>query len=85
MRIERARSRVHTLADARAAATSRRLVRTRDTLHREELRLQLLDPRLVLQRGYALLDGRAGAVCHARAQTRPGQACARPLPRARSI
>jgi exodeoxyribonuclease VII large subunit len=40
---------------------------------REELRLQLLDPRLVLQRGYALLVDTDGAVVTRAAQTRPGQ------------
>jgi exodeoxyribonuclease VII large subunit len=50
-----------------------------------ELRLQLLDPRLVLQRGYALLVDADGAVVTRAAQTRPGQRCARPLRRARLI
>jgi exodeoxyribonuclease VII large subunit len=74
IRLERARSRLHTLADARAAGTTRRLVRTTDGLHRAELRLQLLDPRLVLQRGYALLVDSEGTVVTRAAQTRPGQA-----------
>jgi exodeoxyribonuclease VII large subunit len=64
---------LHTLADARATASSRRLVRAGDALHRAELRLQLLDPRLVLQRGYALLVDADGAVVTRAAQTRPGQ------------
>ena len=40
----------------------RSLVQRRERLERAALRLQLLDPRLVLQRGYALItdiDGRA--------------------------
>ena len=46
----------------------------RERLDRAGLRLQLLDPRLVLQRGYALLQDDTGqAVVHT-AQTRPGQA-----------
>ena len=42
----------------------------RSALERSRLRLELLDPRLVLQRGYALLTDDDGA--------RPSPACARP-------
>ncbi len=42
-------------------------------IDRFELRLQLLDPRLVLQRGYALLSDTAGHAVTSVAQTHPGQ------------
>jgi exodeoxyribonuclease VII large subunit len=73
MRVERARARLQALETARVAAVSQRLQRNRDRLHRDEMRLQLLDPRLVLQRGYALLVDTEGAVITRAAQTRPGQ------------
>ncbi|RYY88193.1 MAG: exodeoxyribonuclease VII large subunit, partial [Comamonadaceae bacterium] len=73
LRVERARARLQVLADARGAAASNRLTRASDRLHRSELRLQLLDPKLVLQRGYALLVDSEGAVVTRAAQTRPGQ------------
>lgn len=50
------------------------LSRQRERLDRAALRLDLLDPRLVLQRGYALLtDTQGGAVSSVR-QIRPGDA-----------
>jgi exodeoxyribonuclease VII large subunit len=73
MRVERARARLQALETARVAAVSQRLQRNRDRLHRDEMRLQLLDPRLVLQRGYALLVDTEGSVITRAAQTRPGQ------------
>ncbi|TFZ09024.1 exodeoxyribonuclease VII large subunit [Ramlibacter humi] len=54
-------------------ALARRLQRERERLHRAELRLQLLDPKLVLRRGYALLTDEHGHVVTRAAQTRPGQ------------
>jgi exodeoxyribonuclease VII large subunit len=42
-------------------------------LDRMQLRLELLDPKLVLQRGYALLTDEAGRTVTAAAQTREGQ------------
>ncbi len=73
MRIERA----GTVLDGRQAtlqgAVQRRAQRQHDRLHRAELRLQLLDPKLVLQRGYALLTDEHGGVVRSAAQTRPGQ------------
>jgi exodeoxyribonuclease VII large subunit len=44
------------------------------TLERQSMRLALLDPRLVLQRGYALLADGEGGVISSVAQARPGQA-----------
>lgn len=49
-------------------ALERRLAVHSDRLERAALRLQLLDPRLVLQRGYALLTD-----AHGKPVTRPGQ------------
>ncbi|MFN4118081.1 exodeoxyribonuclease VII large subunit [Acidovorax sp.] len=45
-----------------------------DQLDRTALRLQLLDPRLVLQRGYALLTDTAGHAVTSTRQARPGDA-----------
>jgi exodeoxyribonuclease VII large subunit len=43
-------------------------------LDRQRLRLELLDPRLVLRRGYALLSDEAGHTITSTRQTHPGQA-----------
>ena len=51
-----------------------RMRRTGDGLERQRLRLELLNPRLVLQRGYALLTDLDGAAVTSAAQTRTGQA-----------
>ena len=45
-----------------------------ERLGRASLRLQLLDPRLVLQRGYALLHDSAGQLVTQVGQTHAGQA-----------
>jgi exodeoxyribonuclease VII large subunit len=50
------------------------MVRRHDRLDRAGLRLQSLDPRLVLQRGYAWLTDDGGSAVTSVAQTRPGQA-----------
>jgi exodeoxyribonuclease VII large subunit len=59
---------------ASAPASAPAGARRRCAASSAELRLQLLDPRLVLQRGYALLTDADRPPDHARAQTRPGQA-----------
>ncbi|MEO7392980.1 MAG: exodeoxyribonuclease VII large subunit [Ramlibacter sp.] len=51
-----------------------RLERASNLLDRSKLRLELLDPRLVLRRGYALLQDEAGLPISSVGQTRPGQA-----------
>jgi exodeoxyribonuclease VII large subunit len=56
------------------AALATRFRRSHEALERQRLRLELLDPRLVLQRGYALLTDLEGAAIGRAAQTRPGQA-----------
>jgi exodeoxyribonuclease VII large subunit len=50
------------------------LQRSHERLDRAALRLQLLDPRLVLQRGYAWLTDENGLPITAAAATHPGQA-----------
>ena len=56
------------------AALDGRLRRSRDALERHRMRLELLDPRLVLQRGYALLTDLDGTAVTRAGQTRAGQA-----------
>ena len=74
LRVERAHA-VLLARQKQHASAFEKLFRTGDDrLHRAELRLQLLDPRLVLQRGYALLVDTEGLVVTRAAQTRPGQA-----------
>ena len=46
----------------------------RERLNRAALRLQLLDPKLVLQRGFAWLSDADGLAITAVAQTKEGQA-----------
>jgi exodeoxyribonuclease VII large subunit len=73
LRLERARATLAGMEGARRAVCQRTLQRSDERLHRSELRLQLLDPRLVLQRGYALLTDDAGAVISRAAQASAGQ------------
>ena len=56
------------------AKMQRRLAQHADQLERAALRLQLLDPRLVLQRGYALLTDTEGQAVTSVQQARPGDA-----------
>ena len=60
-------------AELRAACEAR-LNRCREGLERQQIRLRLLDPRLVLQRGYALLTDLEGSAITRSGQTRAGQA-----------
>jgi len=55
-------------------AVQSRLQRTSQLFDRSRLRLELLDPRLVLERGYALLTNEAGQPVSSVRQTHPGQA-----------
>jgi exodeoxyribonuclease VII large subunit len=55
-------------------AMARRLAQSAQRLDRMALRLELLDPRLVLQRGYALLMDEQGHAISRVGQTRAGQA-----------
>lgn len=54
-------------------AMQRGLTRKQERLERAGLRLGLLDPTLVLQRGYAWLSGSDGATITSVRQTQPGQ------------
>ena len=89
MRLERATHRLRQAAATRlqaaqtalpgrqaalAAALEVRLRRARDGLDRHRLRLDLLDPKLVLQRGYALLTDLDGTAISRTSQTWTGQA-----------
>ena len=72
-RIEKDRRGYATLEAAVQEAVHARTRRAADMLEHCRLRLELLDPRLVLKRGYALLTDRSGkAVTHV-GQTHPGQ------------
>lgn len=73
LRMERAAAKLQALETDRRNCTAKQLQRSADRLHRLELRLQLLDPRLVLQRGYALLTDEQGHVVSRAAQAQPGQ------------
>jgi exodeoxyribonuclease VII large subunit len=74
LRGERALAALHALQARRLSAARSRLGRDEDRLHKASLRLQLLDPSLVLQRGYALLVDENGHVVTSAAQTHAGQA-----------
>ena len=55
-------------------AMQTRLAQAGQALDRSRLRMELLDPRLVLQRGYALLTDEAGRPVTSAGATHPGQA-----------
>lgn len=59
--------------DALAQALAAHLRRSHERLDRDRMRLDLLDPRLVLQRGYALLTDMEGTAIVRASQTRTGQ------------
>jgi exodeoxyribonuclease VII large subunit len=71
--LERQRQGVTALQAAVPQRVAMRLSRSQERLQRAELRLGLLDPRLVLQRGYAWLSDDAGHAVTRAAQTAPGQ------------
>jgi exodeoxyribonuclease VII large subunit len=73
LRLERAQAKLASAQADQRSAQMRMLQRSQDRVHRMELRLQLLDPRLVLQRGYALVTDDAGAVVTRAAQVKTGQ------------
>lgn len=74
-RVQRAHDRADTARQDLRAALGARLEQAARQCERLELRLQLLDPRLVLQRGYALLtDADSGHAITSAAQAHPGQA-----------
>jgi exodeoxyribonuclease VII large subunit len=88
VRLERAGQRLHGAMHARLAresagfatlqqklkkAVQARVEQATRTLDRSQLRMELLDPRLVLQRGYALLVDGAGHPITSARDTHPGQ------------
>lgn len=73
-RLGAARTALPAAQTALSAAFATRLRRSKDGLERHRMRLELLDPRLVLQRGYALLTELDGTPIVSAGQTRTGQA-----------
>ena len=73
-RLQAAQAALPAMQDALGASIATRLQRAHQVLDRQQLRLELLDPRLVLQRGYALLTDLDGAAITSTGQTRTGQA-----------
>ncbi|MGV3571471.1 MAG: exodeoxyribonuclease VII large subunit [Ramlibacter sp.] len=75
MRVQRGREQGGGLGRRLGAGTAERLAHASRRIERLDLRLQLLDPRLVLQRGYALLtQPESGKPVTSVAQVQPGQA-----------
>jgi len=73
-RVERDRARVQALELQLKRAVQARTERAAHVLDRSRTRLALLDPRLVLQRGYALLTDEVGKAITSVGQTHAGQA-----------
>ena len=73
-RLQAAQAALPAAQAALSASLASRLQRAHDALQRQRMRLELLDPRLVLQRGYALLTDLDGAAITSAGQTRTGQA-----------
>jgi exodeoxyribonuclease VII large subunit len=74
LRAERERMRSASAQESLKRAAQSRFERTAQQLDRGRLRLDLLDPRLVLARGYALLTDEQGRAVTRAVQTHPGQA-----------
>ncbi len=72
-RLEKERGHLHNDGAQLRHAMSGRLAQAVQVLERSRLRLELLDPRLVLQRGYALLADTAGRPITSARQTHLGQ------------
>ncbi|MEP6789764.1 MAG: exodeoxyribonuclease VII large subunit [Ramlibacter sp.] len=73
-RLQAAKALLDTREGGLRAASQRRLQRAHDGLERSRLRLELLDPKLILARGYALLTDMEGVAITSVGQTRTGQA-----------
>jgi exodeoxyribonuclease VII large subunit len=73
-RLQTAQTALPGMQAALSNAVANRLRRAHEGLDRQQMRLELLDPRLVLQRGYALLTDLEGAAITSAGQTRSGQA-----------
>lgn len=74
IRTQRSRSELSTLASGLALGVLQTPSSARERLHRAALRLELLDPKLVLQRGFAWLSDADGQAVTSVAQTKEGQA-----------
>jgi exodeoxyribonuclease VII large subunit len=74
IRLEREGVRLQTLQAPLKSGVRWRLDLGVQMLDRHRLRMELLDPRLVLRRGYALLSDEAGHPITSTGQTHPGQA-----------
>ena len=72
--VQRQQQHLNLMASARPQSVQRGLARRHEQLERLSLRLGLLDPSLVLQRGYAWLEDAKGHTVTRAAQTHPGQA-----------
>ena len=73
-RLERDNARFQSLEAHLKRVVQGRADRAGQALERSRMRLELLDPRLVLQRGYALLTDEVGRAITSAHQTRAGQA-----------
>lgn len=71
---EQRRSRLQTLQAHMPSALQRSISQQQQRLQRCELSLGLLDPQLVLERGYAFLTDERGLAVRRAAQVQPGQA-----------
>lgn len=74
LRVQRQQHAQAVLASGLTQALHQRLRAQAERVERAELRLVLLDPRLVLQRGYAMLTDSAGRAVVSTAQASPGDA-----------
>jgi exodeoxyribonuclease VII large subunit len=72
-RLERDKGRLEAMDSQLKRAVSGRLQRAAERIDRSRMRLELLDPRLVLERGYALLTNEAGQPVISVRQTHTGQ------------
>jgi exodeoxyribonuclease VII large subunit len=73
-RTQRCHNELATLTSGLARGVQQTPATARERLHRAALRLELLDPKLVLQRGFAWLSDAEGQAVTSVAQTKEGQA-----------
>jgi exodeoxyribonuclease VII large subunit len=73
-RLEQERGHALVAQQRLAAAVRSRVDSASRTLERTGMRLELIDPKLVLKRGYALLRDAQGVPLTSARQTHPGQA-----------
>ncbi|MEP6825657.1 MAG: exodeoxyribonuclease VII large subunit, partial [Ramlibacter sp.] len=73
-RLQQGQARLEAARVARDVALRQRLARAQERLERVRLKLELTDPKLVLQRGYALLSDLQGQAVTSARQAHVGQA-----------